>query len=85
MSSVADLLSRDNVLKLLVAFFLVRIIYGAVYRLILSPIAKFPGPKLAALTFWNEFYYDVVQQGQYTFKLEDYHQRYGKYWVPMPA
>jgi hypothetical protein len=47
------------------------------YRLLLDPLAGFPGPKLAALTLWYEFYYDVVRRGQYTFKIRDMHGRYG--------
>ncbi|KAF2689563.1 cytochrome P450 [Lentithecium fluviatile CBS 122367] len=50
---------------------------GAVYRLYLSPIAKFPGPKLAALTFWYEFYYDVLLKGRYTWKIKELHAKYG--------
>ena len=49
----------------------------AVYRLYLSPIAKFPGPKLAALSLWYEFYHDVVRGGQYCFKINELHDQYG--------
>lgn len=48
------------------------------YRLVFSPLAKFPGPKLAALTLWYEFYYDVIKRGQYLFEIRDMHERYGK-------
>jgi hypothetical protein len=41
------------------------IVAGAVYRLYFSPVAKFPGPKLAALSFWcvaihQSFYYGAA-------------------------
>ena len=52
-------------------------LYGAIYRLYLSPIASFPGPKLAALTFGYEFYYDIIKNGRYTFKITDLHKQYG--------
>ena len=48
------------------------------YRLVFSPLAKFPGPKLAALTLWYEFWYDVVKRGQYLFKIKEMHDRYGE-------
>lgn len=49
----------------------------SVYRLYLSPLSHFPGPKLAALTKWYEFYYDVLLQGQFTFRIQKMHKRYG--------
>jgi hypothetical protein len=49
----------------------------AIYRLYLSPLAKFPGPRLAALTSWYEFYHDVVRHGKYTFEIADMHKTYG--------
>ena len=50
------------------------------YRLIFSPIAKFPGPKLAALTTYYELYYDVVHKGKYLFEIEKMHDKYGTYY-----
>lgn len=50
----------------------------AIHRLYLCPIAKFPGPKLAALTLWYEFYHDVVRGGQYVFKIDELHEQYGE-------
>lgn len=51
----------------------------AFYRLLLHPLAKFPGPKLAAVTRYYEGYYDVVRNGQYTFRIAEMHERYGRY------
>lgn len=35
-----------------VATIILYTLYGAIYRLYISPLAQFPGPKLAALTLW---------------------------------
>ena len=46
--------------------------------LYLHPLAKFPGPKLAAVTRYYEAYYDIIKNGQYTFRIAEMHKRYGK-------
>lgn len=50
-----------------------------VHRLYFSPIARFPGPKIAAATGWYEFYYDCWLNGKYIFEIEKMHKQYGKY------
>ena len=55
------------------------VIYSVIYRLYFHPLAKFPGPKLAIVTHWYEFYHDIVRRGQYTYKLRELHQKYGSY------
>ena len=49
-----------------------------VYRLFFSPLAGFPGPKIAAVTGYYESFYDIVLNGHYVFKINDMHKRYGQ-------
>lgn len=51
--------------------------YLTVARLLLSPLARFPGPKLAAWSNCYEFYYDVIRQGRFTEHIQALHRRYG--------
>ena len=53
-------------------------LFRIIHRLYLSPVAKFPGPRLAAATFWYEFYYDVIKRGRYTWKIAELHKQYGR-------
>lgn len=49
-----------------------------IYRLYFHPLAKFPGPKHAAISRWHEYYHDVTRKGQFTFAIQEYHRKYGK-------
>jgi len=60
-------------LLVLVAWFVVR----CVYDLFFHPLRKFPGPKLAAVGSFYEFYYDVIKDGTYLWEIEKMHRRYG--------
>lgn len=48
------------------------------YRVFLHPLARYPGPKLAAASNWYEFYYDVIQQGAFTEHIRELHKQYGE-------
>lgn len=57
-----------------VAIYYVTLVF---YRLFLHPLARFPGPRLAAISRWYEGYFDVILDGQYTSKIAKLHKIYG--------
>ncbi|KAK0712207.1 cytochrome P450 [Apiosordaria backusii] len=73
MEVLGSLLSWQSIAVTAVVYFLTL----AFYRLYLHPLAKFPGPKLAAITRYYEAYYDIVKNGQYTFRIAEMHKKYG--------
>lgn len=77
MAFVDILWSQPTTLLILFSICLYYVSVG-VYRLYLSPIAKFPGPRLAALTYWYEFYHNVPRRGQFTFEIAKMHEKYGE-------
>ncbi|EAS29326.3 uncharacterized protein CIMG_08072 [Coccidioides immitis RS] len=68
---------REGVIAAALAIWILYLVSLAVYRLYFSPLAKFPGPKLAALTRWYEAYYEIVKIGQYSFKVDELHDKFG--------
>ena len=67
--------------KLLLVFFILYVIGLYIYRIYFDSLSKIPGPKLAAASLWYEFYYDVIKEGRYTWKIWEMHDKYGRYSV----
>jgi hypothetical protein len=66
-----------QVVEITVFLLLLLTVAEGIRRLYFHPLAHIPGPKLAALTWWYEFYFDGIQQGRYVFKIQELHKQYG--------
>jgi hypothetical protein len=77
-ASQSQKISPGIVVLGLLALFLFYLTALSIHRLYFSPLAKFPGPRLAALTKWYEFYYEVVLNGKFTFEIRRMHEIYGE-------
>ena len=73
-----NLLSTSEVALLSVFSLVIYYSLLGIYRLFFHKIASFPGPRLAALTYWYEFYYDFSpHKHQYAGKIRELHEQYG--------
>jgi hypothetical protein len=79
MAVITDLLTSlgYHPIATLTSVFIVYQLVLALYCLTLHPLAHIPGPRIAAITYFYEFYYDFILGGQYTFKIARLHSKYG--------
>lgn len=66
-----------QIVAVVALLYLAQLVLKAVYRITLHPLAKFPGPILAALTYKYEFYFDGIKGGQFLNEIARLHQIYG--------
>ncbi|KAF2834919.1 cytochrome P450 [Patellaria atrata CBS 101060] len=79
-----DFTSLDNLRSLPVTWYELCLILWfsyvftkGIYRLYFHPLAGFPGPAIAGLTYWYEMYYDIILEGQYLRRIKEMHRIYG--------
>jgi hypothetical protein len=70
--------SLPSLPALLAASFFAYAITLVVYRLYFHPLAKYPGPKLAAVTSFYEGYFEIILKGQYSKQISKLHDIYGR-------
>jgi hypothetical protein len=64
-------------LAIVTGLYIIYLFVEAVYYITLHPLAKFPGPFLASITYKYEWYYDGLGGGQYTAEIARMHEQYG--------
>lgn len=58
-------------------FWVSYLVCKVIYNLFFHPLSKFPGPKIAAIGTYYEFYHDVIRDGTYLWRIEEMHRKYG--------
>jgi hypothetical protein len=66
-----------QIVVVIALLYLAQLVLKGIYRITLHPLAKFPGPILAALTYKYEFYFDGIKGGQFLDEIARLHQIYG--------
>jgi hypothetical protein len=79
MASLSEILGYLDLPRALFGGTVVYLASLVLYRLYFHPLSQIPGPRLAAITYLYETYYDILKApgGQYWHKLEELHKEYG--------
>lgn len=75
--SLNVLLDHGSLLGSILSIAMIAVVMLLVFsRLLFHPLARVPGPPLAALSTWYGFYYDVIRGGIYVKHVEEIHARH---------
>ncbi|KAF7164597.1 hypothetical protein CNMCM5623_009054 [Aspergillus felis] len=77
LSKIGNVVDITTLCKVLSVLAVASIILRWVYNLYFHPLRYIPGSRLAAMTSWFEFYYDVWGSGIYLLKIKEMHETYG--------
>lgn len=80
--SVSDLAvaNAPTTVLYLVGISIVYGIFRAIYNISpFHPLCRFPGPKIAAVSYLYEAYYDWILKGRYGKVISQMHKTYGKF------
>ncbi|EME87126.1 uncharacterized protein MYCFIDRAFT_130725 [Pseudocercospora fijiensis CIRAD86] len=70
-------IASSSLLLVVLAITLIYALGVVFYRLFYHPLAKFPGPRIAAATYLYEIAFDYFGHGAYLFEIERMHEKYG--------
>jgi hypothetical protein len=76
--AISSMFSARNVLGLFGIWIVYKILQALYNVSPFHPLSGIPGPKLAAASYWPEFYHDVVRFGCYSKEIRKMHEVYGK-------
>ena len=77
LSNTASLLSWRSATTALIVWATYLLLKAIYHASPLDPLYKFPGPKLASMSYLYEFYYDFILWGRYSHEIKRMHGIYG--------
>lgn len=69
--------SNETALAVTVGGLVLYFFAKCIYNIYFHPLSHIPGPKLAIIGPYLEFYHDVVRDGQYLWEIKKMHEKYG--------